>query len=224
MKHGSSRAARLARSASAACRRLAPRSALALLAVSCAFVVRHASADWPPPEDATAIDMKDPLNWPNDPDYAWSEDSNGQWNYYSFDGRQRERAAGKRPATGAIHWRGGSRKATRASSSPSPTAASSGTRKTSSRRPSSTTALANHRPLHGDGSACGDLDATFYPGELPVALAGFDCNADGIVSASDFKDTPSLTPAADAEHPLGDRNRNGRFDAGDVIKQDQLNQ
>jgi hypothetical protein len=218
MKHRSSRAARLARATSDVCRRLAPRSALALVVLSSALMARHASADWPPPEDSTSEDMKDPLNWPNDPDYAWSEDSNGQWNYYSF----MVDNANVRPAETAtgmsidLAWRlttGDPRVLIAVTDSGIKwdeediiEAAFINHRE-----------LANHRPLHGDGSACGNLDPTYYPGELPAALAGFDCNGDGIVSAADFKDTPSLTPAADADHPLGDRNRNGRFDAGDII-------
>src|SRR5262245_34039752 len=43
-----------------------------------------AGAQWPPPETATAEDMATPKYWPNDPNYGYSEDNDGQWNYYSF--------------------------------------------------------------------------------------------------------------------------------------------
>ena len=38
----------------------------------------RAHAAWPPPSDDSAVDYSDPMNWPNDPDYA------GAWNYWSF--------------------------------------------------------------------------------------------------------------------------------------------
>ena len=43
--------------------------------------------------------------------------------------------------------------------------------------------LVKHKPLHGDGTACGGT------GEM----AGFDCNGDGILTVSDYKDSPNLT-------------------------------
>ena len=42
--------------------------ALGALAVPTA---RPAAAAWPPPESATAADMKNPANWPNDPGYGY---------------------------------------------------------------------------------------------------------------------------------------------------------
>ena len=47
-------------------------------------------AGWPPPLSATADDMKNPANWPSDPDYGYvasskpSERESGQWQFYSF--------------------------------------------------------------------------------------------------------------------------------------------
>jgi hypothetical protein len=199
-------------------RRIVARSALALVVLSCALVARHASADWPPPEDATAADMADPMNWPNDPDYAWSADSNGQWNYYSFmvdnaNVRPEEKATGM---STDLAWR-----LTTGDPRVIIAVTDSGIKWDEDDIIEAAfinhKELANHRPLHGDGSACGDLDPTFYPGQAPADLAGFDCNADGIVTVADFKDTPSLVPAADAGHPLGDKNQNGKLDAGDLI-------
>jgi len=199
-------------------RRLATRSALALVVLSSALIARHASADWPPPEDSTAQDLADPMNWPNDPGYGWSETQNGQWNDYSFmvdnpNVRPEEKATGM---STDLAWRlttGDPRVIIAITDSGIKwdeddviEAAFINHRE-----------LANHRPLHGDGSACGDLDPTYYPGQSAADLAGFDCNADGIISVDDYKDTPSLTPAAERGHPLGDRNGNGKFDAGDLI-------
>ncbi len=42
------------------------------------FVMPLAHAGWPPPKVDDGFDYSDPLNWPNDPDYA------GAWNYWSF--------------------------------------------------------------------------------------------------------------------------------------------
>ena len=67
--------------------------------------------------------------------------------------------------------------------------------------------LASHKPLHADATPCGGTGA----------LAGFDCNGDGILSVSDYADTPSLAPDASMGHPLGDKNGNGKLDAGDII-------
>ena len=62
-------------------RGLVPRTALAIAVVVSPFVVQDVRAAWPPQPGA---DMTDPSNWPNDPGYAWNDDSDGQWNYYSF--------------------------------------------------------------------------------------------------------------------------------------------
>ena len=59
-------------------------SALLALAILAPLAARDARAGWPPPESATAADMADPANWPNDPGYAFSADGDGAWNFYSF--------------------------------------------------------------------------------------------------------------------------------------------
>ena len=46
----------------------------------------------------------------------------------------------------------------------------------------STAELANHKPQHADGSACGG------EGEA----AGFDCNGDGQLTVSDYAETPAI--------------------------------
>lgn len=57
--------------------------------------------------------------------------------------------------------------------------------------------LANYKPAHADGSACGG----------DGALAGFDCNGDGALTVSDYKDSPTLRPPASSGHPQGDGSR-----------------
>ncbi len=67
--------------------------------------------------------------------------------------------------------------------------------------------LANHKPTLAAGLPCGGADD----------LAGYDCNLDGVFSVSDYAEMPLLTPPASDGHPLGDRNQNGKLDAGDLI-------
>src|SRR4051812_46667245 len=57
---------------------------LVVSAATSAFSPTAASGEWPPPNQATSKDMADPNYWPSDPDYAYSEDANGQWELYSF--------------------------------------------------------------------------------------------------------------------------------------------
>src|SRR5512139_3854844 len=189
-------------------RGLAPRTALVLAVAVSPFFVHDVRAEWPPQPDA---DMSDPSNWPNDPGYAWSEDSDGQWNYYSFmvpndDVRPEETATGMsidqawRVTTGdprviiAVHDSG-----IKWDEADLIEAAFINHRE-----------LQNHRPNNA-GVACNPLSDTFYPGDAALR-AGFDCNGDGILTVGDYATTDSLTPAADEMHPLGDRNRNGRLD------------
>ncbi|AUX35152.1 MULTISPECIES: FG-GAP-like repeat-containing protein [Sorangium] len=176
-----------------------------------ALVPSDASGGWPPPASASAADMADPENWPNDPDYGPSATQSGQWSFYSFlpapsgsvRPRPEESAAGMAID---LAWR-------RTQGDPRVRIAVTGSgilwddgdllEKVWLNRGE----LAPFKPLHADGAACaGD-------GEL----AGFDCNGDGVLSASDYKDTPGLTPAASEGRPQGDRNGNGRLDAGDLI-------
>ncbi len=201
-------------------RALARRTALAFALVLAPFIVDRAEAEWPPPETATAADMADPANWPNDPSYGWSEDSDGQWNYYSFmvpndEVRPEETATGMsidlawRLTIGdprviiAVHDSG-----IKWDEGDLVEAAFINHRELQK---------AEHRPRLADGSACGDLNPQLYPGQDLLLLSGFDCNGDGIITVADYAELPTLTPPADAEHPLGDRNRNGKLDAGDLI-------
>jgi hypothetical protein len=170
-----------------------------------------ADAQWPPPETATAEDMATPKYWPNDPGYGYSEDDDGQWNYYSFiptpSGsampRPEEKASGM---SIDLAWR-----------------LSTGDQRVRIAITDSgiewdnadlieqvwlnNKELAAHKPLHADDSPCGgDGD-----------LAGFDCNGDGVLTVSDYAETASLKPDANGNSPKGDKNANGRLDAGDLI-------
>ena len=168
-----------------------------------------ARAEWPPPESATSKEMADPANWPNDPGYAFSKSDNGAWNYYSFMPDVATNVRPEETASGMsidLAWR-----YTIGDDSVRILVTDSGIEWDShdllDSAYLSAAELANHKPTMADGTACG--------GE--GALAGFDCNGDGVLSVSDYKDTPALTPEASDGHPKGDRNNNGRLDAGDLI-------
>ncbi|WP_437730998.1 S8 family serine peptidase [Sorangium sp. So ce1335] len=177
-----------------------------------ALVPSDASGDWPPPASADASDMADPASWPNDPAYGLSATQSGQWSFYSFlptpTGRFRPRP--EESAAGMsidLAWR-----LTQGDPRVRIAVADSGILWGDGDllekvwlNPGELGA--HKKPQHADGSACGG------DGEL----AGFDCNGDGILSVSDYKDTPSLRPEPSEGRPRGDRNGNGRLDAGDLL-------
>jgi MYXO-CTERM domain-containing protein len=170
----------------------------------------HAAAGWPPAPNATSKDLADPANWPNDPGYAYSDSSDGQWNLYSFIPSVAKNIRPQETASGMsvdLAWR-----LTIGDPSVVIAITDSGIKWDEDDLIEKVwlnyKELANHKPLHADGTACGGT------GEL----LGFDCNGDGVLTVSDYKDTPTLTPAASMGHPLGDRNGNGKLDAGDLIQ------
>ena len=183
---------------------------LALGVAASPLVPGHASAGWPPPPNATAKDMADPANWPNDQGYGFSASSDGQWNLYSFIPSVAKSVRPQETASGMsvdLAWR-----LTIGDPSVVIAVTDSGIKWDEDDLIEKVwlndKELVNHKPLHSDGSACGGTGA----------LAGFDCNGDGLLTVSDYKDTPTLTPAASMGHPLGDRNGNGKLDAGDLIQ------
>ena len=198
----------------------------ALCAAAGSFVAADAAASWPPAENATPADMVDPANWPNDPDYAYGPDNNGQWNYYSFipepsgsiKPRPEETASGM---SIDLAWRytiGDPRTVILITDS----GIEWDKDDLLDKAWLNFKELANHKPTGPAGAACGDLDPAKNPnpdGTLPDAalLAGLDCNGDGILTVSDYKDTETLEPPAAGSSPRGDKNANGKLDAGDLI-------
>lgn len=172
---------------------------------------KSATAAWPPPEATPIADLANPMYWPNDGNYAYSSKDDGQWNYYSFipapSGtvmpRPQETASGMSIDAAWRYTIG----------DPSVVLAitDSGIKWDEDdlleKAWINFKELANHKPTLADGTACGGT----------ADLMGFDCNGDGVLTVSDYKDTPTLTPDADAGHPKGDKNRNGKLDAGDLI-------
>jgi Subtilase family/FG-GAP-like repeat/FG-GAP repeat len=197
---------------------------LLLVALGVVALCRDARAGWPPPLGATAQDMKNPANWPNDPGYGYkpsekaADRESGQWQFYSFipdrspgafvpDLRPGETAAGMSVDLAWRHTIGDDRVLI--------AVIDCGIKwdeaDLAEKAYLNIGELASHPPLHADSSPCAPLDPQ-KPGEKL-----FDCNGDGIFTVSDYVDTPWLTPDADADHPRGDANRNKIFDAGDLI-------
>jgi MYXO-CTERM domain-containing protein len=174
-----------------------------------------APAEWPPPESATPADLKKPENWPDDPGYGFlkpdGSDQNGQWMYFSFIPdqvpgsvlRPEETASGMSVDLAWRYTTGDDRVVIAVTDS----GIEWDHHDLVDRHYLNRAELVTHKPTNADGSACGgsgDLD-------------GFDCNGDGILSVSDYVDTPTLQPAPVDGRPLGDVNQNGILDPGDLI-------
>jgi len=187
-----------------------------------ALVSSHASAEWPPPESATAVDMADPANWPNDEGYGFSQADGdaGQWNFYSFvpepnEARHEETASGM---SIDLAWR-------LTTGDPSVIIAITDSGIEWDRRDIHEAAYLNHRELGAhrpalqDGTSCGDLDPDFHlhPDDTSEALSAFDCNGDGILTVADYALSPTLLPEEGENQKKGDMNHNGVLDAGDII-------
>ncbi len=196
---------------------------LGLMIVAAALMVStDAPADWPPAESLTADDLADPVNWPDDPGYAYcpsssaycgdDDDRDGQWNYYSFLPVQEGNMTLRPEETTSgmsidLAWR-----YSQGDDSIRIAVTDSGIKWNEydliERAWLNPGELLNHKPTESDGSPCGDA------GEL----VGFDCNGDGIFNVIDYAVTPTLTPAETEGHPLGDINGNGILDGGDIIQ------
>lgn len=179
-----------------------------------------ARAGWPPPADATAEELKDPANWPNDPAYGYdvAEGKSGQWHHYSFIPdrapnaprlREGESAAGMSVDLAWRHSAGDDRVLVAVTDSgiewDNPNLVNKAFLNKGELRG------APKEPLHADRSACAPLDPQQPSDDL------FDCNGDGIFTVADYADHPDLLPEASDGHPQGDKNRNGVLDAGDLI-------
>src|SRR6185437_6499997 len=182
---------------------------VALGVVASPLIQGDASAGWPPPPNATSKDMADPANWPNDPNYGFTDTSDGQWNFYSFIPSTATHIRSQETASGMsidLAWRH-----TIGDDSVHIAVTDSGIEWDDADLVDKVwlnpKELQNHKPTQADGSACGGT------GELAV----YDCNGDGVFSVSDYASSTNLSPPASAGHPLGDKNGNGILDPGDLI-------
>ncbi len=207
-------------------RRRIPRPVLGLLAVAVGLVCvdspRPVQAAWPPPATATPAQLKNPANWPNDPSYGYaasadpSKRKRGQWNFYSFIPDRSPGAPPIRPSETAsgmsidMAWRN-----TIGDDRVLISVLDCGIKwddpNLAEKAYLNKGELQNHLPTHKDGSACAPLDPSKPGQDL------FDCNGDGILTISDYADSPWLEPPASPGHPQGDANQNGILDAGDLI-------
>lgn len=190
---------------------------VSLIAVTAA---QTGSAAWPLPESGTSADAKDPVNWPNDPEYGYkasavkAERRSGAWNFYGF---QPDRSEGAQPLRAAevgkpvgmsvdLAWR-----YTTGNPRVLISILDSGprwhARDIINKAYINVGELAKHKPRQKDGKPCAGK------GDFPE----FDCNGDGVVSYKDWTDDPGLLPEASSGHPKGDKNNNGMLDPGDLI-------
>lgn len=186
-------------------------------ALALTFGASTADAEWPPP--VTATDLSDPKYWPNDPGYGYvasakpKERQSGAWQFFSFipDRSPGDFVPAIRPSETAsgmsvdLAWRhtiGDDRILI--------SVIDSGIKWDEAdlieKAYLNLGELGNHKPLHANGSACA---------MLPDTQLAFDCNDDGILTVSDYAETPGLEPAS--ANPPGDKNQNGHLDAGDLI-------
>jgi len=191
-------------------------SLLAVILVAAS--TNDARAGWPPPAGATTEQLKDPANWPNDPDYGPQKDGKpditgkgGSWQQWSWipprpatttNYRKVETASGMSADVAWTYTVGDARVKI--------AVLDSGI-KWDERDIIHTAALnekelVNAKPLDKDGKACGGTGA----------LAGFDCNADGVFDLYDYELGHKVqTPAGVVA--FKDANGNGVEDAGDLI-------
>ncbi len=175
----------------------------AVVALTTALVNHEARAGWPPPPEATSVDVADPQNWPDDPAYGFSATVDGQWTHYGF---MPDAATGvtRRPSETAsgmsvdLAWRF-SIGDPRVIIAVTDTGVLWDEPDLVDKLVINHRELAVHKPMHADQSTCGGA------GEL----AGFDCNDDGALTIADYAE--SLNVATD------DRNGNGIIDPGDLI-------
>jgi hypothetical protein len=182
----------------------------------------EARAGWPPLE---TDDLSNPMNWPNDPDYA------GRWNYWSFLPKQQTGAPALTSADVMLGASGMSvdKAWTLTVGRPDVKIAilDSGIKWDSpdlvNKVALNMGELATHKPMNAQNQACGGAGM----------LAGFDCNGDGVFNVSDYRDDPRFTgvamppvkclPSMDIKMPSmndrlnGDLNNNCILDPGDLI-------
>jgi hypothetical protein len=207
-------------------RKLACVCSAASAALALALVLGSGDAranNWPP---ASGADMKDPSNWPNDPGYP------SLWTYFSWLPKQ---ASGTSPYLDADVKLGASGMSvdvawTYTIGRPDVLIAvvDNGIlwdeTELVNKAYLNAAELAKHKPQDNNGKACGGAGA----------LAGYDCNGDGVFSVADYLQDPRIAPtvadATDVCHPgedpsnqgptrlMGDVNHNCLIDAGDLIE------
>jgi MYXO-CTERM domain-containing protein len=175
-----------------------------------------ATAAWPPAADLSREDLARPENWPNDPEWAVDERRRGQWYSFSWIPEVNRRLPGFRREELAL---------------------GSGNNVDAAWQ----LTIGDPRVLIAvldSGIEWDDPDlllkAAINPGELPRpqdasgTTREYDANGDGVFNVADYLDDPRIPCGTAMPHPLracrgadgmpNDPNRNGVFDAGDLIR------
>lgn len=182
-------------------RRVVPLAVLSLFAFT-----HEAPAAWPPPENVTREQAAMRDFWPNDPDYG------NQWYHWSWVPQENQRLMGWRTEETML-----------------------GTGNNVDRAWGIT--LGDPRVLIAvlDSGIKWDeqdlqLQAALNIGELPLpqGASNYDANGDGVINVADYLNDPRIPCGTALPHPLracrdnngmpNDPNRNGVFDAGDLIR------
>lgn len=200
------------------------RSALALVVLGLSTMVlraHDARGAWPPPENA---DFTDQANWPNDPGYK------DRWNYWSFLPKQDPNAPAYLEADKKIGASGMSIDKAWSLTTGRPdvgiAVVDSGIKWDSpdlvNKALLNAVELKSYKPKDAQNQPCGGAGA----------MAGYDCNGDGLFNVADYRDDPRFTGAVMGEKCLagmdpkkptandrlkGDLNRNCLIDPGDLI-------
>lgn len=192
---------------------------LALLFVAASSIQeRDARAGWPPPPGATTEQLKDPANWPSDPDYGPRKDgmpnvngSGGEWQKWSWvpprpDSnvafRKAETASGMSADVAWTYTVGDPRVKIAVLDSGIHWDNTDLTHTAAINEKE----LVGAKPLDKDGKACGgDGD-----------LAGFDCDKNGVFDLYDYEVSKKVQTAAGVVD-FKDANGNGILDPGDLI-------
>jgi hypothetical protein len=190
---------------------------LALVALAASSHVAHAA--WPPPAGATVEQLKDPANWPDDPDYGPSKDGKpditgkgGAWQQWSWIPprpagftayRKDETAAGMSADVAWTYTTGDPRVKIAVLDSGIEWDAIDLVHQAALNEGE----LKNAKPLDTNGKPCG--------GEGP--LAGFDCNGDGTFDFRDYEVSKKVQKGATVVD-LVDANGNKILDPGDLIR------
>ncbi|MBI2388927.1 MAG: S8 family serine peptidase [Deltaproteobacteria bacterium] len=186
--------------------------------VAFASATQDARAGWPPPPGATTEQLKDPANWPTDPDYGPKKDgkpdingTGGDWVKWSWipprpagftNFRKSETASGMSADVAWTYTVGDPRTKIAVLDSGIKWDASDLVHTAALNEKE----LVNAKPLDKDGKPCG--------GEGD--LAGFDCNGDGLFDLYDYEVSKKVQTKAGVVD-FKDANANSILDPGDLI-------
>lgn len=189
------------------------RSLLALALVAATLPMRSAYAIWPPAPNATPEELSRVENMPNDPDYAPTEGRRGQWYHWSWvpsvalalpDFRREEAALG---AGNHVDRAWG----------------------LTIGDPRVRIAVLDSGIQWDNDDLLNKVALNTAELPMPMGASGYDADGDGVVTVRDYLNDPRVSCGVqgqprdqyrcrDANGEANDPNRNGVFDAGDLIR------